>query len=85
MTLGELRALLQKLEKPTDDLAKLLKLFNIDISSFTELLKVINKIPGVFDSTRVAIGSPNRAGMYLVTAITSTRTTRPASARARSS
>ena len=71
MTLGELRALLQKLEKPTDDLAKLLKLFNIDISSFTELLKVINKIPGVFDSTRVAIGSPNRACMYLVTAITS--------------
>lgn len=71
MTLGELRALLQQLEKPTDDLAKLLKLFNIDISSFTELLKVINKIPGVFDSTRVAIGSPNRAGMYLTTAITS--------------
>lgn len=71
MTLGELRALLQQLEKPTDDLAKFLKLFNIDISSFTELLKVINKIPGVFDSTRVAIGSPNRAGMYLVTAITS--------------
>lgn len=71
MTLGELRALLQKLEKPTEDLAKFLKLFNIDISSFTELLKVINKIPGVFDSTHVAIGSPNRAGMYLVTAITS--------------
>lgn len=71
MTLGELRALLQQLEKPTDDLAKFLKLFNIDISAFTELLKVINKIPGVFDSTRVAIGSPNRAGMYLVTAITS--------------
>lgn len=71
MTLGELRALLQQLEKPTEDLAKLLKLFNIDISSFTELLKVINKIPGVFDSTRVAIGSPNRAGMYLTTAITS--------------
>lgn len=71
MTLGELRALLQKLEKPTEDLAKFLKIFNIDISSFTELLKVVNKIPGVFDSTRVAIGSPNRAGMYLVTAITS--------------
>lgn len=71
MTLGELRALLQQLEAPTDNLAKFLKLFNIDISSFTELLKVINKIPGVFDSTRVAIGSPNRAGMYLVTAITS--------------
>ncbi len=71
MTLGELRALLQKLEKPADDLAELLKLFKIDISSFTELLKVINKLPGVFDSTRVAIGSPNRAGMYLTTAITS--------------
>ena len=73
MTLGELRALLQKLEAPTDSLTKFLKLFNIDISSFTELLKVINKIPGVFDSTRVAIGSPNRAGMYLTTAITSNR------------
>lgn len=71
MTLGELRALLQKLEAPADSLAKLLKLFKIDISSFTELLKVINKLPGVFDSTRVAIGSPNRAGMYLTTAITS--------------
>ena len=71
MTLGELRELLQQLEKPTDDLAKFLKIFNIDISSFTELLKVVNKIPGVFDSTRVAIGSPNRAGMYLTTAITS--------------
>ena len=71
MTLGELRELLQQLAKPTDDLAKFLKIFNIDISSFTELLKVVNKIPGVFDSTRVAIGSPNRAGMYLVTAITS--------------
>lgn len=71
MTLGELRALLQKLEAPADSLAKLLKLFKIDISSFTELLKVINKLPGVFDSTRVAIGSPNRAGMYLTTVITS--------------
>lgn len=71
MTLGELRALLQKLETPADNIAKFLKRFNIDISSFTELLKVINKLPGVFDSTRVAIGSPNRAGMYLTTAITS--------------
>ena len=71
MTLGELRTLLQKLEAPADNIAKFLKLFKIDISSFTELLKVINKIPGVFDSTRVAIGSPNRAGMYLTTAITS--------------
>lgn len=70
MTLGELRALLQKLEAPADNIAKFLKRFKIDISSFTELLKVINKIPGVFDSTRVAIGSPNRAGMYLTTAIT---------------
>ncbi len=71
MTLGELRTLLQKLEAPADNIAKFLKHFKIDISSFTELLKVINKLPGVFDSTRVAIGSPNRAGMYLTTAITS--------------
>ena len=31
----------------------------------------LNSLPSVFDSTRVAFGSPNRAGMYLVTAIAS--------------
>ena len=49
----------------------MLKLCGVDISAFTELVKTLNKLPSVFDGTRVAFGSPNRAGMYLVTAIAS--------------
>lgn len=43
----------------------------MDITAFTKLVGTLNSLPSVFDSTRVAFGSPNRAGMYLVTAIAS--------------
>ena len=43
----------------------------MDITAFTKLVDTLNSMPSVFDSTRVAFGSPNRAGMYLVTAIAS--------------
>ncbi len=71
MTIGQLRELLQKMEQPLESVADILKIFGVDISAFTQLLNVINKLPGVFDSTRVAFGAPNRAGMYLATAIAS--------------
>lgn len=71
MTIGQLRDLLQKMEQPLESVADILKIFGVDISAFTQLLNVINKLPGVFDSTRVAFGAPNRAGMYLATAIAS--------------
>lgn len=71
MTIGQLRDLLQKMEQPLESVADILKFFGVDISAFTQLLNVINKLPGVFDSTRVAFGAPNRAGMYLATAIAS--------------
>ena len=48
-----------------------LKLIGVDITAFTKLVDTLNSLPSVFDSTRVAFGSPNRAGMYLVTAIAS--------------
>lgn len=70
-TVGELRKFLQDNEKLLDGAADVLKLCGVDISAFTELVKTLNKLPSVFDSTRVAFGSPNRAGMYLVTAIAS--------------
>lgn len=71
MTIGQLRELLQKMEQPLETVADVLKIFGVDTSAFTQLLNVINKLPGVFDSTRVAFGAPNRAGMYLATAIAS--------------
>ena len=65
MTLGELRKLLS-----TQELLDLLKKLNIDTGTFGQILTVINKLPAVTDSVRVSFGYPNRAGMYLVTAVT---------------
>ena len=70
-TVGELRAFLKDNQKLLDGAADFLKLIGVDITAFTKLVDALNSLPSVFDSTRVAFGSPNRAGMYLVTAIAS--------------
>lgn len=70
-TVGELRTFLKDSQKLLDTAADALKIFGVDVSAFTELVKTLTSLPSVFDSTRVAFGSPNRAGMYLVTAIAS--------------
>ena len=70
-TVGELRAFLKNNQKLLDGAADVLKLIGVDITAFTKLVDTLNSLPSVFDSTRVAFGSPNRAGMYLVTAIAS--------------
>lgn len=70
-TVGELRAFLKNNQKLLDDAADALKRIGVDITAFTKLVDTLNSLPSVFDSTRVAFGSPNRAGMYLVTAIAS--------------
>lgn len=70
-TVGELRAFLKDNQKLLDGAADALKRIGVDITAFTKLVDTLNSLPSVFDSTRVAFGSPNRAGMYLVTAIAS--------------
>ncbi|MBS1403298.1 MAG: hypothetical protein HPZ79_10005 [Oscillospiraceae bacterium] len=65
MTIGELRELLS-----TQDLLDLLDKLNIDTGTFGQILSVLNKLPGIADNVHVAFGSPNRAGLYAVTAIT---------------
>lgn len=70
-TVGELRAFLKDNQKLLDGAADALKRIGVDITAFTKLVDALNSLPSVFDSTRVAFGSPNRAGMYLVTAIAS--------------
>ena len=70
-TVGQLRAFLKDNQKLLDGAADFLKLIGVDITAFTKLVDTLNSLPSVFDSTRVAFGSPNRAGMYLVTAIAS--------------
>ena len=65
MTVGELRQLLS-----TQELLDLLEKLHIDTGTFGQILKVLNNMPSIADSVRVSFGTPNRVGLYTVTAIT---------------
>lgn len=65
VTVGELRKLFS-----TQELLDLLEKLHIDTGTFGQILKVINKLPGIADNVRVGFGTPNRTGLYAVTAVT---------------
>ncbi len=65
VTVGELRKLFS-----TQELLDLLEKLHIDTGTFGQILKVINKLPGIADNIRVGFGTPNRPGLYAVTAVT---------------
>lgn len=65
VTVGELRKLFS-----TQELLDLLEKLHIDTGTFGQILKVINKLPGIADNVRVGFGTPNRPGLYAVSAIT---------------
>lgn len=65
MTVGELRKLFS-----TQELLDTLKKLHIDTGTVGQILEIINKIPSVADTVRVSFGTPNRAGLYTVTAVT---------------
>lgn len=65
VTVGELRKLFS-----TQQLLELLDKLHIDTGTFGQILKVINKLPGIADNVRIGFGTPNRPGLYAVTAIT---------------
>ncbi|MGN9096001.1 hypothetical protein [Flintibacter porci] len=68
VTVGELRELFS-----TQELLDLLDKLNTDTGTFGQILNVINKLPGVMDSVRIGFGTPNRAGLYTVTAVTDSK------------
>lgn len=68
VTVGELRELFS-----TQELLDLLDKLNIDTGTFGQILSVIDKLPGVMDSVRIGFGTPNRAGLYTVTAVTDSK------------
>ena len=68
ITLGQLRQLLK-----TKEIVDLLEKFGIDTGALGQLIKVIDKLPAVGDNFRIAVGAPNRAGAYSVTAITNNK------------
>lgn len=65
VTVGELRKLFS-----TQQLLELLDKLHIDTGTFGQILKVINKLPGIADNVRIGFGTPNRPGLYAVTAVT---------------
>lgn len=65
VTVGELRKLFS-----TQELLDLLDKLHIDTGTFGQILKVINKLPGIADNVRIGFGTPNRPGLYAVTAVT---------------
>ena len=65
VTVGELRELFS-----TQELLDLLDKLNIDTGTFGQILTVINKLPSIVDSLRISFGTPNRAGLYTVVAVT---------------
>lgn len=65
ITLGQLRQLLK-----TQEIVYALEKIGIDTGALGQLIKVIDKLPAVGDDLCIAVGVPNRAGAYSVTAIT---------------
>ena len=76
-TVGELRKLLSDIVGKGDKLPQsvkdLLKKVGIDIDTLVKLNEALNKFPGLLDNVRVAFGTPNQAGLYVVTAVTNNK------------
>lgn len=68
ITLGQLRQLLK-----TKEIVDVLEKIGIDTGALGQLIKVIDKLPAVGDNLRIAVGVPNHAGAYSVTAITNNK------------
>lgn len=67
-TVGELREMLS-----ASEIIKALENIGVDTGVLGQVIQVIDKLPGIADSVRIAFGSPNHAGIYAVTAVTDNR------------
>lgn len=77
ITVGQLRKILSDVISSGADMPQFikdaLKKANIDIDTLVKLNDALNKLPGLLDDVRVAIGTPNQAGLYVVTAVTNNK------------
>lgn len=64
-TVGELREILS-----ASDVIAALEKIGVGTGVLGQVIQVIDKLPGIADSVRIAFGSPNHAGIYAVTAVT---------------
>ena len=77
ITVGQLRKILSDVISRGADLPQVikdaLKNANIDIDTLVKLNDALSKLTGLLDNVRVAIGTPNQAGLYAVTAVTNNK------------
>lgn len=77
ITVGHLRKILSDVISSGADLPQFikdaLKKANIDIDTLVKLNDALSKLPGLLDNVRVAIGTPDQAGIYTVYAITNNK------------
>lgn len=77
ITVGQLRKILSDVISSGADMPQFikdaLKKANIDIDTLVKLNDALNKLPGLLDNVRVAIGTPKQAGLYVVTAVTNNK------------
>lgn len=64
ITMRELKNLVN-----ADDLLNVLDLLGYDSSALRQVLNVLTKLPSITDNVRIAFNTPNRAGVYNVTAV----------------
>lgn len=76
-TVGELRKILSDVISKGDDLPTFikdaLKSAGIDIDTLVKLNDALGKLPSLLDDVRVAFGTPDQAGLYVVTAVTNNK------------
>lgn len=74
-TVGELKEYLNDLlnSDALTALGGLLSKVGIDLDTLRQISNTLNKFPGLLDNVRVAIGTPDQAGIYTVYAITNNK------------
>ena len=74
-TVGELKEYLNDLlnSDALTALGGLLSKVGIDLDTLRQISDTLNKFPGLLDNVRVAFGTPNQAGLYVVTAVTNNK------------
>lgn len=74
-TVGELKEYLNDLlnSDALTALGGLLSKVGIDLDTLRQISDTLNKFPGLLDNVRVAFGTPDQAGLYVVTAVTNNK------------
>ncbi len=71
-TVGELKGYLNDIlnSDVLTAFSGILSTVGIDLDTLRQISNTLNKLPGLLDNVRVAFGTPDQAGIYVVTAVT---------------